>query len=110
MSKAIELAKEHFGKLLEEQLQRVERMKQAEDWIDYTKGIRKPMPSIYDHLFRLTDRSSDKQLDVIKKIKMEICSDTDVECPTCEGKGYLVPVSDEEYKEIMGKSDEEDED
>ena len=34
---AIEDAKEHFGKLLEEQLQRVERMKKAEDWIDYTK-------------------------------------------------------------------------
>jgi len=59
------------------------------DWIDYAKGIRRPMPSIYDHLFRLTDRSSDQQLDVIKKITMEICSDTDVECPTCEGKGYI---------------------
>ncbi len=37
MSKEIEEAKEHFGKLLEEQLERVERMKKAEDWIDYTK-------------------------------------------------------------------------
>ncbi len=37
MKKEIEEAKEHFGKLLEEQLERVERMKQAEDWIDYTK-------------------------------------------------------------------------
>lgn len=34
---AIERAKEHFGKLLEEQLARVERLKQEEDWIDYTK-------------------------------------------------------------------------
>jgi len=34
---AIERAKEHFGKLLEEQLTRVERLKQEEDWIDYTK-------------------------------------------------------------------------
>ena len=33
---AIEHAKEHFGKLVVEQLERVERMKQAEDWIDYS--------------------------------------------------------------------------
>ncbi len=31
----IEKAKEHFGKLLEEQLERVERMKKAEEWTDY---------------------------------------------------------------------------
>ncbi len=37
MNQAIEKAKEHFGKLLEEQLERVDRMKKAEDWIDYTK-------------------------------------------------------------------------
>ena len=36
MKVEIEKAKEHFGKLLEEQLERVERMKKAEDWIDYT--------------------------------------------------------------------------
>jgi isocitrate dehydrogenase (NAD+) len=36
MSKeAIERAKEHFGKILEGQLERVERMKKEEDWIDY---------------------------------------------------------------------------
>ena len=35
MKVEIEKAKEHFGKLLEEQLERVERMKKAEDWIDY---------------------------------------------------------------------------
>jgi len=34
---AIAKAKEHFGKILVEQLDRVERMKQAEDWIDYGK-------------------------------------------------------------------------
>ncbi len=34
---AINKAKEHFGKLLEEQLVRVERMKKGEDWIDYSK-------------------------------------------------------------------------
>lgn len=33
----LERAKEHFGKLLEQQLQRIERMKQEEDWIDYTQ-------------------------------------------------------------------------
>ncbi len=32
---AIDKAKEHFGKILERQLQRVERLKSAEDWIDY---------------------------------------------------------------------------
>ena len=34
---AIERAKEHFDKLLEEQLARVERLKQEEDWLNYTK-------------------------------------------------------------------------
>jgi len=33
---AIERAKEHFGKLLERQLARVERMKKDEDWVDYS--------------------------------------------------------------------------
>jgi isocitrate dehydrogenase (NAD+) len=37
MKKEIEVAKEHFGKILEEQLERVECMKKAEDWIDYAK-------------------------------------------------------------------------
>jgi len=31
----IERAKEHLGKILEKQLERVERMKKGEDWIDY---------------------------------------------------------------------------
>ncbi len=35
--KAIEKAKEHLGTLIAEQLERVEKMKQAEDWIDYSK-------------------------------------------------------------------------
>lgn len=34
---AVEQAKEHFGALLVEQLERVERMKRAEDWVDYRK-------------------------------------------------------------------------
>jgi len=33
--KDIEKAKEHFGALCQEQLARIERMKQGEDWIDY---------------------------------------------------------------------------
>ena len=37
MRKEIEEAKEHFGKILEEQLERVERMKQEKEWIDYSK-------------------------------------------------------------------------
>jgi isocitrate dehydrogenase (NAD+) len=37
MSKEIDDAKEHFGKILEEQLERVERIKKAEDWTDYVK-------------------------------------------------------------------------
>ncbi len=31
----IETSKEHFGKIIEEQLNRVESLKKAEDWIDY---------------------------------------------------------------------------
>jgi isocitrate dehydrogenase (NAD+) len=34
---AIEKAKEHFGKLLEEQTRRVEKIKAEPDWVDYTK-------------------------------------------------------------------------
>jgi isocitrate dehydrogenase (NAD+) len=37
MKREIEEAKEQFGKLLEEQLERVECMKKAEDWMDYAK-------------------------------------------------------------------------
>lgn len=34
-SDAIERAKTHFGKLIEDQLARVERMKRADDWLDF---------------------------------------------------------------------------
>lgn len=34
-TQSIEKAKEHFGSIVSEQLERVERMKSAEDWIDY---------------------------------------------------------------------------
>jgi len=37
MKKEIEEAKEQFGKILEEQLERVECMKKAEEWMDYAK-------------------------------------------------------------------------
>jgi isocitrate dehydrogenase (NAD+) len=36
-AEAIEKAKEHFGKLLIEQLKRVDQMKAGEDWADYSK-------------------------------------------------------------------------
>jgi len=39
--KAIEKAKDHFGKILVEQLERIERMKAGDEWIDY--GKLKPM-------------------------------------------------------------------
>ena len=35
-SEAIESAKEHFGNILEQQLERVERLKQEPDWTDYS--------------------------------------------------------------------------
>ena len=34
-TQAIEAAKEHFGKLVEQQLERVERLKAEQDWVDY---------------------------------------------------------------------------
>lgn len=34
---AIEKAKEHFGQIAEEQLKRIEELKQAPDWIDYSQ-------------------------------------------------------------------------
>ncbi|MFW9818977.1 MAG: isocitrate/isopropylmalate family dehydrogenase [Candidatus Thorarchaeota archaeon] len=37
MGDIVENAKEHFGKLVKEQLERIEQMKQAEDWTDYSK-------------------------------------------------------------------------
>lgn len=36
-TQAIEKAKDHFGEILKEQLERVEQMKAGEDWIDYAK-------------------------------------------------------------------------
>jgi len=33
----IEKAKEHFGKIVTEQLERVERMKAGEDWVSNTR-------------------------------------------------------------------------
>lgn len=37
MLKEIEAAKEHFGRILEEQLNRVEVMKKSQEWIDYAQ-------------------------------------------------------------------------
>ena len=35
-SQAIEAAKQHFGTVLEQQLARVERLKEEGDWVDYS--------------------------------------------------------------------------
>lgn len=35
MDEAVEKAKEHFGKIVKMELERIERMKKAEDWVDY---------------------------------------------------------------------------
>ena len=35
-SQAIEAAKQHFGTVLEQQLERVERLKEEGDWVDYS--------------------------------------------------------------------------
>jgi isocitrate dehydrogenase (NAD+) len=37
MEDLMEKAREHFGKLVKEQLKRIEVMKNAEDWVDYSK-------------------------------------------------------------------------
>ncbi len=37
MNKDVEKAKEHFGKIVTEQLERIEKMKSSGDWIDYNK-------------------------------------------------------------------------
>jgi len=37
VSKEIEMAKEHFGKVISKQLERIERMKSAGGWTDYGK-------------------------------------------------------------------------
>ncbi len=37
MNDIVEKARQHFGKLVEEQLERVEQMKKAADWTDYSK-------------------------------------------------------------------------
>ncbi|MBD3334881.1 MAG: isocitrate/isopropylmalate dehydrogenase family protein, partial [Candidatus Eisenbacteria bacterium] len=36
-SQAIERAKEHFGRMLDQQLARVERIKTQQEWTDYSK-------------------------------------------------------------------------
>ncbi|NCS71556.1 MAG: isocitrate/isopropylmalate dehydrogenase family protein, partial [Candidatus Aenigmarchaeota archaeon] len=35
MDEVVEKAKEHFGGIVKMELERVERMKKAEDWVDY---------------------------------------------------------------------------
>ena len=74
----IQKAKDHFGKILAEQLDRVERMKQAEDWLDYAKV--KPLiigtaggdgigPFISQHAHRILEFLLQEE---IKKGKVEL--------------------------------------
>lgn len=75
------------------------------DWIDHARGERRPMPQKFDHLFRITDRMRDKQIEIIESIKSEICLDTDVECSTCEGKGYIGYLDWDYTKKIITSED-----
>ena len=36
-TQSIEAAKQHFGTVLQQQLERVERLKEEGDWVDYSK-------------------------------------------------------------------------
>ena len=36
-AQAIEAAKQHFGTVLQQQLERVERLKEEGDWVDYSQ-------------------------------------------------------------------------
>jgi len=74
----IQKAKDHFGNILAEQLDRVERMKQAEDWLDYAKV--KPLiigtaggdgigPFISQHAHRILEFLLQEE---IKKGKVEL--------------------------------------
>jgi hypothetical protein len=75
------------------------------DWIAYTRGQRRPMPQKFDHLFRTTDRVREIQIKIIESIKSEICLDTDVECPTCNGKGYIGYLDWDSSKQYIQSED-----
>jgi len=79
------------------------------DWIDHAKGQRRPMPEEFDHLFRISDRMPDRQLEIIESIKSEICLDTDVECPTCKGRGYIGYLDWDSSKKLIPSEDYFDE-
>ncbi len=78
MNEIIEKAKAHFQSIVQEQLERVERMKKAEDWVDYT--LLKPIiigivggdgigPFITKHAHKIIEFLLDEEL---KNGKVEI--------------------------------------
>jgi len=78
MNEIIEKAKAHFESIVQEQLERVERMKKAEDWVDYT--LLKPIiigivggdgigPFITKHAHKIIEFLLDEEL---KNGKVEI--------------------------------------
>ncbi len=87
MDKIVEDAKNHFEKIVKEQLERVERMKKAGDWVDYTTikpiiiglvggdgigpYITKHAQSILEFLLKEEVENGDVELRVIKGLTIE---------------------------------------
>ncbi|HTY46288.1 MAG TPA: isocitrate/isopropylmalate family dehydrogenase [Methanomassiliicoccales archaeon] len=68
---SVERAKEHFGKLVEEQLKRIDRMKAGESWVDYTRKQRIVVgvvggdgigPHICRHAHRILEHLLEKEI------------------------------------------------
>jgi len=87
MDKIVEDAKNHFEKIVKEQLERVERMKKAGDWVDYTTirpiiiglvggdgigpYITKHAQSILEFLLKEEVENGDVELRVIEGLTIE---------------------------------------
>jgi isocitrate dehydrogenase (NAD+) len=101
---AIEKAKDHFGQIIEEQLIRVEAMKKAADWIDYSK-LRPIIVGIIggDGIGPFIAKESRRVLefllqDEIDKGKIEI---RDIEGLTIENRSeHMKPIPDDVLEEI----------
>ncbi len=101
---AIERAKEHFGKLLETQMKRMEQVKSAPDWVDYSKI--KPIKigviggdGIGPHIAKEARRVLDFMLrDEVKSGKVVVA---DIEGLTIENRAAcLKPIPDDVLAEI----------
>ena len=101
---AIEKAKEHFGKVIEGQLERVERMKQEEDWIDYN-SLDKVIVGIIggDGIGPSIAKESQRLLEILLKEELEKGS---VEFRIIEGLTienrvkHMKPIPDDVLEEI----------